>query len=116
MATRNTSNRLNVDVKTPQIKRALPYFLIGLLFSALIAIIVISENGLLDLMNIHQEVNRLKQINTKLQKEIEGLERIIARLENEDPDLIEKVARDEMKMIGKDEYILQWQGVPEDKE
>ena len=45
-------------------------------------------------------------MNTKLTQENIRLQRLVTRLKQNDPDLIDRLARDELGMIGKGEFVL----------
>ena len=68
--------------------------------------IIFDEKGLMDLYLLKQKRNHFIQINAKLARENIRLQRLITRLNQNDPDLIGRLARDELGMIGKDEFVL----------
>jgi len=86
---------------------------IALVFAVLIlvscfAIIIWGDNGLRDLNATKQKLNDLKMQNTELQRQNIELSRKVKRLK-EDPEYIENIARQELKMIGKDEVVFKFQ-------
>ena len=80
--------------------------LVILLLFTLSLFIVFGDNGLADLKNLKQKRDKLIAENKSLAQENNDLKRIIKRLRAEDPALIERVAREELNMVGKDEKIL----------
>ncbi len=86
---------------------------IAIVFAVLIlvsyfAIIIWGDNGLRDLNATKQKLNDLKMQNTGLQRRNIELSRKVKRLK-EDPEYIEDIARQELKMIGKDEIAFKFQ-------
>ena len=79
--------------------------LVILLLFTLSLFIVFGDNGLVDLNNLKQKKDKLIAENKRLERENNDLKRIIKRLRNEDPALIEKLVREEMGMVGKEENI-----------
>lgn len=64
------------------------------------------DKGLADLYNLKRQKDNLIAENKRIERENKDLKRIIKRLRDEDPALIEKLAREELNMIGKDDKIL----------
>ncbi|MBC2763550.1 MAG: septum formation initiator family protein [ANME-2 cluster archaeon] len=65
------------------------------------------DNGFRDLNAMKQELNALKAKNENLQQKNIEMHRKIKRLK-EDPEFIENIARQELKMIGKDEIVFKF--------
>ena len=85
-------------------------FLISLTSVAIMALaflIIIGDNGLIDLNRLKNQKNKLIEENQKIQEEISLLFIKINRAKN-DPSYIESIARQELGMIGKDEVILKF--------
>ena len=78
----------------------------------LVHAIIFAENGLLDLLRLRQEKQTLRIDNSrmglKLIREID----LFKRLAENDPQLIEHIARTELKMVDEDELIF----VPENQD
>ena len=74
--------------------------LLGLFF-----FIIISEQGLFDLISIEKERDKLVEKNSQLARENQALSIQIERLKG-DPAYIENIARQELGMIAEDEIIL----------
>ena len=74
---------------------------------SLFFLIILGDNGFLDLNTLKKQRNTLVEENQKIQQEITSLSTEIDRVKN-DPDYIEAVARQELGMIGKDEVILKF--------
>ncbi|MBI9075843.1 MAG: septum formation initiator family protein [Desulfatibacillum sp.] len=62
------------------------------------------NRGLVDMYNLKREVARLAQKNQELEKENTRLRRTMYRL-LEDPAYLESVARKELGMVARDEFI-----------
>jgi cell division protein FtsB len=83
------------------------FFFAGLVLISYMILIFIGDNGVRDLNAMKMELNTLKAQNEDLlQKNIE-MHRKIKRLK-EDPEFIENIARQELKMIGKDEIVFKF--------
>ena len=76
------------------------FMLLGLFF-----FIIISEQGLVDLISIEKERDKLVEKNSQLARENQALSIQIERLKG-DPAYIENIARQELGMIAEDEIIL----------
>ena len=76
------------------------FMLLGLFF-----FIIISEQGLVDLISIEKERDKLVEKNNQLARENQALSIQIERLKG-DPAYIENIARQELGMIAEDEIIL----------
>ena len=76
------------------------FMLLGLFF-----FIIISEQGLVDLISIEKERDKLVEKNNQLTMENQALSIQIERLKG-DPAYIENIARQELGMIAEDEIIL----------
>jgi cell division protein FtsB len=84
---------------------------VTVLLVSLFFFIIFSEHGLMDLNLLKNEKNSLVQRNEQVARENLSLSVEIGRLEN-DPEYIERVARQELGMIGKDELILKPKKIP----
>jgi len=71
----------------------------------LLLFIGFGDKGLADLYNLKQERDNLIAANAKLKRENKVLKRVIKRLKDKDPALIEKLAREELGMVRRDEHI-----------
>jgi len=74
---------------------------------SLFFLIILGDNGVIDLSILKKQKNTLIEENKKIQQEISSLSIEIDRAKN-DPAYIETVARQELGMIGKDEVILKF--------
>jgi len=83
------------------------FFFAVLVLISYMVLIIIGDNGLRDLNAMKQELNALKTENTQLQQKNIEMHRKIKRLK-EDPEFIENIARQELKMIGKDEVVFKF--------
>ena len=85
-------------------------FIAGLV--VLVHAIIFAENGLLDLLRLRQEKQTLRIDNSrmglKLIREID----LFKRLAENDPQLIEHIARTELNMVAKEEVVF----VPENQD
>jgi len=70
-------------------------------------LIIIGANGVRDLNTMKQELIDLRAKNEVLQQKNIEMHRRIKRLK-EDPEFIENIARQELKMIGKDEIVFKF--------
>jgi len=68
-------------------------------------LIMLGDKGLAELQFLKQEHRRMAEENESIARKNSTLFREIKRLQ-EDTDYIEKVARQQLGFIGKDEYIL----------
>ena len=68
--------------------------------------IAFGDRGLADLNNLKQHRDKLIAENKRLVQENSVLKRMVKRLREKDSALIEKLAREELHMVGKDEMIL----------
>jgi cell division protein FtsB len=84
---------------------------VAFLLVSLLFFIIFGEHGLMDLNLLKNEKNSLVQRNEQIARENLSLSVEIGRLEN-DPKYIERVARQELGLIGKDELILKPKKVP----
>ena len=78
-----------------------------LILISYMVLIVIGDNGVRDLNAMKQKVSTLKAENDVLQQKNIEMRRQINRLK-EDPEFIENIARQELKMIGKDEIVFKF--------
>jgi len=69
--------------------------------------IIVGDNGMQDLNAMKLELNTLKAENEALQQKNIEMHRKIKRLK-EDQEFIENIARQELKMIGKDEVVFKF--------
>ena len=76
------------------------FVLFGLFF-----FIIVSEQGLVDLIWLKKERDKLVEKNEQLTRENHSISIQIERLKN-DPAYIENIARQELGMIAEDEIIL----------
>ena len=76
------------------------FMLLGLFF-----FIIVSEQGLVDLIWLKEERDKLVEKNTQISRENHSISIQIERLKN-DPTYIENIARRELGMIAEDEIIL----------
>ena len=93
-------------MKPPQLKLALIFGILVLI--AYFAIIIFGDNGLRALNAMKQELNSINVQNEKIQQKNIEKHRKVKRLK-EDPEFIENIARQELKMIGKDEVVFKFQ-------
>jgi cell division protein FtsB len=85
----------------------LGFFFAGLILIGSLGMMVFGDKGLLDLRAMKQELETLKAQNDVLQRENIDLHRRIKRL-REDPVFMETIAREEFKMIKKDELVFKF--------
>jgi len=71
--------------------------------------IVTGKNGLIDLGENRARLKTLMERNQRLEQKNIELYRVIDRMKN-DPSYMEDLARQELKMIGKDEVIYKFEG------
>ncbi len=83
------------------------FFFGVLILISYMALIIMGDNGFHDLNAMKQEVIDLKAQNDVLQQKNIELYRKIKRLK-EDPEFIENVARQELKMITSDEIVFKF--------
>ena len=76
-----------------------------LLLSAMVLFMVFGDRGLADLRNLKQERDAVLEENQAMDRQNLGMYREINRLER-DLTYIEKVAREDLGMIAKDEVII----------
>jgi len=93
-------------VKPVHVKITLVFALLILI--SCVAIIIFGDNGLNDLNAMKQELKHLKEQNKALQRQNIKMHRMVKRLK-EDPEFIENIARQELKMIGEDEVAFKFQ-------
>ena len=72
----------------------------------MLVLILFSDNGVLDLIRIREERDRIILKNVKLEEENREYYQEIDRLKN-DRKYIESIARKELGLVGKDEIIIQ---------
>lgn len=83
------------------------FFFAVLVLISYMVLIVIGDKGVRDLNAMKQEIIDLKNKNDVLQQKNIQMHRKIKRLK-EDPEFIENIARQELKMIGKDEVVFKF--------
>ncbi|MBC2716181.1 MAG: septum formation initiator family protein [Desulfobacteraceae bacterium] len=83
------------------------FFFVVLVLVSFFVSIIMGDNGFRDLNAMKQELNALKAKNENLQQKNIEMHRKIKRLK-EDPEFIENIARQELKMIGKDEIVFKF--------
>jgi len=83
------------------------FFFVVLILISYMVLIFIGDNGVQDLNAMKLELNTLKAENELLQQKNIEMHRKIKRLK-EDPEFIENIARQELKMIGKDEIVFKF--------
>jgi len=93
---------------------AIGFFFAGALLIVSLGFIVYGDNGLRDFNTLKQELRNLKAANDLLQQENIDLHRKIQRLK-EDPEFMETIARQELKMIKKDELVFKFKEDDADK-
>ena len=72
----------------------------------MLVLILFSDNGIVDLIRIRAERDRVIQKNVKLEQENREYYQEIDRLKH-DRKYIESIARKELGLVGKDEIIIQ---------
>ncbi len=83
------------------------FFFAGLILISYMVLIFIGDNGVQDLNAMKLELSTLKAQNEELKQKNVEMHRKIKRLK-EDPEFIENIARQELKMIGKDEVVFKF--------
>jgi cell division protein FtsB len=81
-------------------------FAVLILLSYLVLIIT-GDRGLMDLRGMRHQLNSLKLENKTLEQQNIEMYRKIKRLK-EDPAYTESIARQELRMIGKDELVFEF--------
>ena len=86
--------------------------LISLLFGAaiLVPLKIFDANGLPRVERLQRELDSINDANSKLRRENEAL-RLEIHAFHANPNYIEKVARDELGMVGPDEVIYQFPSI-----
>ena len=72
----------------------------------MLLLILFSDNGVIDLIQIRKERDRVTQNSAKVEQENREYYQEIDRLKN-DAKYIESIARKELGLVGKDEIIIQ---------
>ena len=72
----------------------------------MLVLILFSDNGVVDLIRIREERDRIIQKNVNLEEENREYYQEIDRLKN-DRRYIESIARKELGLVGRDEIIIQ---------
>lgn len=75
--------------------------LLGIYFFA----IIFGQNGFMTMQSMHEELERIRLKNCRLEKENMDLYRTIHRLKN-DPEFIGEIARQELNMVRPDEMVF----------
>jgi len=83
------------------------FVLAGLIIISYMVLIIIGDNGVRDLNAMKQDLDTLKAENEVLQQKNIEMHRKIKRLK-EDPDFVENIARQELKMIAEDEIVFKF--------
>ncbi len=73
------------------------------------------DQGILHLLQLKKELNRIKEANLQLEKENEGLKEEVRRLKQE-KKYIEEIARKELGMVKEGEIIYQFEPPKQEKE
>jgi cell division protein FtsB len=68
---------------------------------------ILSEEGLPRYRRLKDQLTRMQGDNVALERDIERLKRDVDMLLH-DPDTIERIARDELGLIGKDEVLFEF--------
>ena len=76
-----------------------------LIFLGFLFVIGLSDRGAADLYQFKLERDHLRQANMRLQQSNEAQYRMIERLKD-DPEFVENIARRELGMIRKDEWVI----------
>ena len=89
--------------------------ILGLLFIgvAVVPMKILDENGLHRVERLQKELASLNEADAKLKRDNELLREQIQAFHT-DPSYIEKVARDELGMVGPDEIVYQFPSVSKD--
>ncbi len=80
---------------------------VGLLVLLILGYTVLGEHGLVRLVRSQKQKNALLEDKQRLESENAELKKEIDRLQN-DPDYIERVAREELGMVKKGELVIQF--------
>jgi cell division protein FtsB len=83
------------------------FFFALLVLTGYMALVVFGSKGLLELNAMKQELAALKAENKALQEKNLEMHRKIKRMK-EDPEFLESIAREKLKMIGKDEIVFKF--------
>ena len=78
----------------------------AMILAILLFFIVYGEMGLIDFYELRGKKDLVVGQNKKLEMENLALKRLSDRLEKKDPQLIDRIARDELGMIEKNELII----------
>ncbi|HEX9788991.1 MAG TPA: septum formation initiator family protein [Candidatus Binatia bacterium] len=89
-----------------------PVYLLGSLIVLLSLVTIVGERGALHLWRLRGEKSRLDEQNYRLQKENESLRQRVHRIRN-DPDYLEKLAREELNMVRPGEVVYRFQSPAE---
>ena len=73
---------------------------------ALLGFIIFGDRGVMDLYELRREREYLIAENVKLKRINSELTQFIERLEKEDPELIERIARDELGLVREGEIVI----------
>jgi cell division protein FtsB len=81
----------------------------GLLVLAIVAVplLIFDEKSLPRYQQLRAELERSQESSKQLEREVEALRRQVRRL-HDDPQAIERIARDELGMIRSNELIFQF--------
>ena len=83
------------------------FFFALLILCGYMALIIVGDKGLRDLNAAKQKLSILEAENAVLQQKNVELHRQIKRMK-EDPEFVENIAREKLKMIGKDEIVFKF--------
>ena len=86
-------------------------YLLGTLIASLSLVTIVGERGVIYLLRLRGEKNRLDAQNFNLQRENESLRQRLFRIRNDD-DYLEQLAREELNMVRPGEVIYRFQSPP----
>ncbi len=81
----------------------------GLLVLSIVSVplSILDEQGLPRYRALREERAEIERVNDRLRRDVETLDRQVEAL-RQDPDAIERIARDELGMIREDEILFQF--------
>ena len=83
-------------------------FFLSLLICGVLFFAVFGSRGLMQIYQLREERDRIQMSNARLEDENKKLAGQIRRLRN-DKDEIERIAREEMMLVGKGEIVYQFE-------
>ncbi len=83
------------------------FLVLLVIIAGILGYTIFGETGLIHLAKLRKELREIKQENTKLRQENEKL-RAQAQALSSDLKYIEKIAREELGMVKKDEQVYQF--------